>query len=156
MSAEEYVVANGSRFWTARGGSGPPVVLLHGGPGLYDYFDDLEAMLADSFDVHRYDQRGSGRSERVLPYEVATFVADLDALRAHWGHDRWTLVGHSWGAGLALAYAVEHLDRVTALVHMDGTGLIKDWQEEYHSVSDERRTPAQRARRNELQAAMKS
>ena len=153
-AAEGNVNVNGVRLWTLRQGSGPPIVLLHGGPGLYDYFDGLGAMLDDSFEVHRYDQRGGGQSERVGPYDVATFVADLDALRAHWGHARWIVAGHSWGASLAIAYAVEHPDRVRALVQIDGTGLIKDWQDEYRARSHARRTPAQRARRAELGAIL--
>jgi proline iminopeptidase len=154
--AGSYISANGVRLWTAREGSGLPIVLLHGGPGLYDYFDDFAEMLAGAYEVHRYDQRGSGRSERVPPYDVATFVDDLEALRAHWGHERWIVAGHSWGAALALAYAVAHPDRVEAIVHMDGTGVIDDWREEYHRIADERRTPAQRARRDELRARLKS
>lgn len=113
-------------------------------------------MLDDITEVLRYDQRGSGRSERAPPYDVATFVADLDSLRAHWGFDRWIVAGHSWGASLALAYAVAHPDRVSALVQIDGTGLIKDWRGEYDAISDDRRTPDQRARRAELLEILKS
>jgi len=153
--SEEFAVINGTHLWTARQGSGSPLVLLHGGPGLWDYFEDLAAMLDAVTEVHRYDQRGSGRSERVPPYDVGTFVADLDALRAHWGYDRWTVAGHSWGASLALAYTVAHPDRVDAIVHIGGTGLIEDWRTEDHTLSDERRTPEQRARRAELGAILK-
>lgn len=155
-AAEEHIVIRGARLWTARQGEGPPLVLLHGGPGLWDYFDDLAAMLDDITEVYRYDQRGSGRSERVPPYDVATFVADLDALRVHWGYDSWVVVGHSWGASLALAYAVAHPHCVDAIVHIGGTGLIKDWRTEYHTLSDERRTPEQRARRAELGGTLES
>lgn len=157
MSAsEDYVTINGARLWTARQGAGQPIVLLHGGPGLYDYFDDLASMIDDVCTVYRYDQRASGRSEHVPPYDVATFVSDLEALRSHWGHERWIVAGHSWGAALALAYAIEHPQRVSALVYMNGTGVIDDWHDEYRAISDERRTPAQRARRAELGASLKS
>src|SRR5687767_1759732 len=86
---KELVEVNGVRLWTARQGCGPPLVLLHGGPGLWDDFADLAAMVADLVTVHRYDQRGCGRSMAVPPYDVATFVADLEALRVRWGHPRW-------------------------------------------------------------------
>lgn len=153
--AERFVEANGARLWTARHGSGPPLVLLHGGPGLWDYFDELAALLDDLVEVHRYDQRGGGRSARVPPYDLATLVADLDALRAHWGHERWTVAGHSWGAALALAYAVAHPERVEALLYIDGTGITEDWKDEDQANADARRTPEQRARRAELRALLK-
>ncbi|MBI4571525.1 MAG: alpha/beta hydrolase [Chloroflexi bacterium] len=154
--AERFVEANGARLWTARHGSGPPLVLLHGGPGLWDYFDELATLLDDLVEVHRYDQRGGGRSQRVGPYDIETFVADLEALRAHWGHERWTVAGHSWGAALALAYAVAHPGRTEAVLHIDGTGVIDDWHEECEANADARRTPEQRARRAELWAIVKS
>lgn len=154
-ATEQMVEVNGVRLWTLRHGSGPPLVLLHGGPGLWDCFDELAAMLDGLVEVHRYDQRGGGRSERVPPYDVETFVADLDALRAHWGHERWIVAGHSWGAALALAYAVQHAERVAALVHLDGTGVTDDWHDEYHANADARRTPEERARRGELRAIVK-
>lgn len=152
----EHIAVRGARLWTARQGEGSPLVFLHGGPGLWDYFDDLAVMLDDVTEVHRYDQRGSGRSERVPPYDVATFVADLDALRAHWGYGRWIVAGHSWGASLGLAYAVAHPDRVSAIVQIDGTGLSEDWRGEYNANADDRCTPDQRARRAELREILKS
>ena len=155
VASEEIVDINGARLWTSRQGNGPPLALLHGGPGIWDYFDELAVMIDDLVEVCRYDQRGSGRSDGGPPYDVATFVADLDALRVHWGHERWILAGHSWGAGLALAYAVQHPKRVQALIYLDGTGVIEDWHDEYHANADARRTSAQQSRRLELRAIVK-
>jgi len=149
------IEVNGARLWTRRQGTGPPLVLLHGGPGAWDDFDALAALLDDTVEVHRYDQRGCGRSADVPPYDVDTFVADLDALRAHWGHDRWIVGGHSWGTCLALAYAVQRPERVEALVLLAATGVIDDWRDEYHTNADARRTPEQRARYHELRAVLK-
>jgi proline iminopeptidase len=147
---EAFVDVNGVRFWTARQGSGPPLVMLHGGPGLWDVFDGLAPLIDDAAEVHRYDQRGCGRSEDGPPYDIESFIADLDALRAHWRHERWLVGGHSWGATLALAYAVEHVDRTSALVLISGTGVVDDWHEEYHANADARLTSEQVARREEL------
>jgi proline iminopeptidase len=61
--------------------------------------------------VHRYDQRGCGWSTGPDDYRLARAIADLDALRASWGRERWTVFGHSWGATLALAYAWTHPER---------------------------------------------
>ena len=98
---------DGVRVWTATGGSGAvPVVLCHGGAGLWDYLEPVAAHLMPIARVHRWEQRGCGRSDRVGPYSIARCIADLEALRRHFGHERWLVVGHSWGAGLALRYAL--------------------------------------------------
>ncbi len=85
-------------------------------------------MVEDRLCVHRYDQRGSGRSRSDGPFDVGTLIADLEALREHWGHERWLVGGHSWGANLALLYAVEHPDRTRAVIYLAGTGLRWGWQ----------------------------
>ena len=100
-------VADGS-LWTVRQGHGPALVCCHGGPGLWDYLEPVAAMLDDRWTVYRYDQRSCGRSTGSPPYDVATAVADLDALREHWGLSQWMVLGHSWGATLALAYGLAH------------------------------------------------
>jgi len=99
------------------------VVLCDGGPGLSDNLGPVAEMVDDLAQVHRYDQRGSGRSRSHGPFDVASFVADLDALRRHWGHERWLVGGHSWGANLALCYALTHPDRTTGVLYMAGSGL---------------------------------
>jgi proline iminopeptidase len=53
-------------------------------------------------------------------------VADLEAVRRHFGFERMTLLGHSWGAQLALSHALAHPDRVNALVYVSGTGIGPD------------------------------
>ena len=153
---EQFVHVSGVQLWTARQGSGPPLVLLHGGPGLWDYFDQVASMIDDVAEVFRYDQRGGGRSQDVPGYSVAAFVADLDVLRAHWGYERWIVGGHSWGADLALSYAAEHPERTSAILYLSGTGIIDDWHDEYHENADARRTPAERVRRLELRAMLKA
>ena len=90
---ESFVDANGCLTWTAVEGSGSPVVLLHGGPGACDYTAPVASMLADRYTVHRYEQRGCGRTATVPPLDMATLVADLDTLRERWEHDRISVVG---------------------------------------------------------------
>ena len=113
----------GAALWTASQGAGVPLVLCHGGPGLSDNLGPVAGMVDDVALVHRYDQRGAGRSRSNGPFEVASLVADLDALRAHRRHDRWVVGGHSWGANLALFYALAHPDRTLGVVYHAGTGL---------------------------------
>jgi proline iminopeptidase len=105
--------------------TGPPVVLLHGGPGLWDYLEPL-ANLIDDRVVHRYDQRGCGGSDPSDQQSMARSVADLEELREHWGHEQIVVVGHSFGATLALRYAIAHPDRVAHLVYLSGVG-VGDW-----------------------------
>jgi proline iminopeptidase len=54
---------------------------------------------------------------------MAEAVADLEALRAHWGLPTWVVGGHSFGATLALAYALTHPDRTRGLIYLSGTGV---------------------------------
>ncbi|WP_327727683.1 alpha/beta fold hydrolase [Streptomyces sp. NBC_00487] len=76
-----------------------------------------QTRLDDRATVVRWDQRGCGRPERGAgPWTTERFVADLDAVRQHFALDRPVLLGHSWGAQLALSYAPAHPERVGGLV----------------------------------------
>jgi proline iminopeptidase len=126
---------DGVRLWAERsGGAGDPLVLCHGGPGLWDMFGDVAGLVADVTPVIRWDQRGCGRSERCAgPWTSERFVADLDAVRRHFGLERMALLGHSWGAQLALGYALAHPERVSTLVYVSGVGIgpDADWHPAY-------------------------
>jgi proline iminopeptidase len=114
---------DGAELWTAVSGTGPPVVCLHGGPGLWDYLTPLAALLDDTFTVVRFDQRGCGRSTgHDGPFTIKQAVGDLDQVRAALGFSRWAAAGHSWGAELALRYAARHQDRTTAVAYIAGVG----------------------------------
>jgi proline iminopeptidase len=80
---------------------------------------------------------------------VARSVADLDAVRNGLGVDRNAVLGHSWGATLALRYALDHPDRVSALIYVSGTGLGWAWPEPFQRAIAERLAPSA-ARRSEL------
>ena len=131
----EHVAVEGATLWTETLGDGVPLVLAHGGPGLSNNLMPVARMVEDVARVHLYDQRGCGRSSPDGPFDVATFVADLEALRAHWGHDTWIVAGHSWGAALALFYALEHPERTRAVVYLSGTSPRWDFP---HRVREER------------------
>ena len=131
ISQEQILPINGVQLWTAVGGEGTPTVLCHGGPGGYDYLAPVADMISDVCRVVRYDQRGSGRSQPVGPYDVSTFVDDLEGLRKHFNFERWVVGGHSWGACLALAYAVRFPAQTMAVLHIAGTGIDDRWHDEY-------------------------
>ena len=154
MVVEEGFAAadDGVRLWFAFDGSGTPLVLCHGGPGLWDYLQPLAEPLREIAQVIRWEQRGCGRSERRGPYSMARFTADLDQLRAHFGYERWIVGGHSWGASVALHYALAYPTRVEALVYLSGVGIGRAWNAVYHEQADRRLSPEQLQRRNELGA----
>jgi proline iminopeptidase len=114
---------DGCRLWAQRSGACPPLVLCHGGPGLWDMFEPVAPVLAEMAAVVRWDQRGCGRSPRRGPYSLARFIADLDAVRQRLGGPAVGLLGHSWGATLALLYTLRHPDRVGRLIYVSGTGI---------------------------------
>jgi proline iminopeptidase len=104
-------------------GKGQSVIVLHGGPDFdHSYLLPDFDKLKDVFRLIYYDQRGRGRSaENVRPEEV-TLVSDLDDLdrvRRHFRLDSVVLLGHSWGAVLALEYALRHPTRVSHLILMN-------------------------------------
>jgi len=105
-------------------GTGEPVLILSGGPG-----DDCDYLLPVASEVAKYahaillEQRGTGRS---LPPHVdkstinlALYLEDFEALRAHLNVQRWTVIGHSAGGILAMDYAAAYPDRVDKIVLLD-------------------------------------
>lgn len=139
MSHIEHVQAgDGVTLWTATDGHGQPIVLCHGGPGMWDYLQPLAEMVHDLAAVQRWDQRGCGRSTVAGPYTVARCIDDLEVIRAAFGHERWVVGGHSWGARLALHYALAHPDRVTAVILVSGTGAGTLWRPAYHEARRKR------------------
>src|SRR6201996_7062900 len=98
---------------------GLPAVYLHGGPGSGCQPDHRRLFDPERFNAILFDQRGCGRSrpkgrrdDNTLPH----LIADMEAIRQRFGFERWMVVGGSWGATLALAYAQAHPDRVSGIV----------------------------------------
>jgi proline iminopeptidase len=119
---------------------------------MWDYLEPVARLLL-GYRVHRFDQRGCGRSKGPADYSVGRAVADIEALRRHWGHDSWKLVGHSWGATLALAYAWTHPDRIDSLVLCCGLGPGTEWKTDYRAEEARRLTRQQFRRREDLKHA---
>jgi proline iminopeptidase len=101
-------------------GEGPPLLLVHGGPGIGHYYlrQGMDGLADAGFEVNYYDQRGSGGTPLGDPDRVtfAGGIEDLDRLRGELGLEELNLVGHSFGAVLALLYAAQHPERVRCLV----------------------------------------
>ena len=123
-------VPGGEVFATRRGAEPPgrpPVLLLHGGPGMgAEYLVGLVKALDGVIDGVLPQQRGLEPSTLEGPRDVETHVADEIAVLDHLGWDRAWLMGHSWGGLLAMHLAVAHPDRVRGLVLFDTLGAIPD------------------------------
>ncbi len=145
---------NGVTLFERRIGAGPPVVVLHGGPGAHhDYLLPGFDALAEGRTLIYYDQRGGGRSPvpREVPVGWREQVADLEALREAWGLERLTLAGYSWGALLALLYAIEHPDRVERAALISPPPAWRAGREEFERRFQARSmTPALQAARRAL------
>lgn len=112
-------------------GTGPPVLLMHGGPGADHYTMLPFRRLADRHTVIFYDHRCNGRSTGapVTSMTWENLTADADALRGRLGFDRWAVVGHSFGGHVALEYALRYPDRLSHLVLLD-TGGSSRWSQQ--------------------------
>ena len=98
---------------------GIPAVYLHGGPGSGCQPDHRRLFDPERFHAVLFDQRGAGRSRPKGSREdntLAHLIADMEMIREKFGFERWMVVGGSWGATLALAYAQAHPERVTGIV----------------------------------------
>ncbi len=110
------VAARGMTFHVQELGAGPPVVMLHGLliGSLASWYFTAGPSLARAHRVRMFDLRGHGRSERVATgYDTRTLADDLAALTEDLGS--FDLVGHSWGALVALQFAIAHPGRVRRL-----------------------------------------
>jgi proline iminopeptidase len=117
---EGYIPLDNASLYYREVGAGQPLVIVHGGPEFsHTYFlPDLDR-LSDPFRLIYYDQRGRGRSSDGVESKdvtIASELEDLESLRRHFGLEQVALLGHSWGALLAMEYAVRHPERVSHLI----------------------------------------
>jgi len=100
-------------------GEGPPVVLLHGlSATRRNVVQGSRALIKRGYRLISYDARGHGASQPAPRYEYSDLVADLDAVLEQLELDRVALVGSSMGAATAMAFTLEHPERVPALVQI--------------------------------------
>jgi proline iminopeptidase len=141
VSRTESVRVAGAELFVRRVGAGPPVVVLHGGPGAdHEYLRPGFDALADGRELIYYDQRGGGRSPvpRDVPVGWTEQVADLEALRRHWEIEQLTVVGYSWGGLLAMLYGLEHPGRVGRLALVSPAPTWREARERFEAVFSHR------------------
>ncbi len=117
-------------------GDGPDLVVLSGGPGCVHYLE-RDGLAPDGYRAWYPEPRGVGRSEGG-PHTMEQAVADLEAVRATVGVDRWIVLGHSWGSDLAVRYALDCPDSVAAVIGIAGRGPQRDrlWSAAYEAGRD--------------------
>jgi proline iminopeptidase len=137
-------------------GEGPPLVVVHGGPGMgYAYMRELD-VLADGRQLVYYDQRGSGNSPAGDPDRItfAGSIADLDGLREALGLEKLDLLGHSLGAWIAVLYAAAHPERVHSVVLANtGPPAVPEFMKKFMADMEARRTRADRSEMERIQSS---
>src|SRR6187399_856722 len=121
LTSEQLAVSDGHDIYVESVGraGGIAAVYLHGGPGSGCQPDHRRLFDPERFHAVLFDQRGAGRSrpkggrdQNTLP----DLIADMELIREKFGFARWMVVGGSWGATLALAYAQAYPARVSGIV----------------------------------------
>ncbi|MFJ8150786.1 alpha/beta fold hydrolase [Streptomyces sp. NPDC094468] len=126
-------VADGVRLHALVGGTGSPVVLLHGFPQTHLMWRQVAAGLAREHTVICPDLRGYGASDKPadvdgLAYAKRTMAADVVALARALGHERFALAGHDRGALVAFRAGLDHPDAVTHLALLDVLPTADMWE----------------------------
>ncbi len=140
---------NDVELFCSQVGDGDPVIVVHGGPGLdHSYLSKPLAFLSEEFSVLMYDQRASGKSSGFVSKEslsLDSFVDDLFELKKHFAFRKFTLIGHSWGGVIAMAYAAKYPETLDAMVlintdpaNAEGMeAFIKEVQERMRPIAEE-------------------
>ncbi|MEU4775557.1 alpha/beta hydrolase [Micromonospora sp. NPDC023644] len=117
------------RLRVRHGGSGPPVVLLHGHPRTHATWHRVAPLLAREHTVICPDLRGYGGSSKPpsdpghTAYAKRAMARDVVGLLDALGHDRAAVVGHDRGCYVAMRTALDHPDRVSRLGVLDGVPI---------------------------------
>lgn len=116
-----YVDVKNGRLFYKTFGSGDPMIVLHGGPGLdQTYLLPQMLELSKKYRVIFYDQRGCGKSDQtpmdLKHINLDQYVRDLETLQKHLKLKKVILMGHSWGGYLAVSYALKRPSLVASLV----------------------------------------
>ena len=120
------------------GETGPPVFVLHGGPGAPGYMAPVASELSHDFRVIEPFQRRSG----AIPLTVQRHIDDLQALIVSVAQGgKVALVGHSWGAMLALAYAAQYPNQASCVVAVSSGTFTTDARQRMNEILSKRMSP---------------
>lgn len=122
MTSQPFTAPGPIAGWADDDHDAPPLLLLHGGPGMSDYMSILDTETS-GWRTIRYQQRGLPPSATDGPFTIEQNVADAIAVLDELQIPAATVLGHSWGGYLVLELALAHPDRVTGVVAVDGLGV---------------------------------
>ena len=118
-----FAEVNGIRLHYAAAGSGKLILFLHGFPEFWYAWKNQLADFGRDYLAVAPDLRGynlSSRPAEVEQYRLPVLVEDVRALAMHLGHERFTLVAHDWGAGVAWAFALQYPQHLEKLIIING------------------------------------
>ncbi|EPQ78486.1 proline iminopeptidase-family hydrolase [Mycobacterium marinum] len=126
---EATIAVPGGKVWSKRvgGGSGLPLLVVHGGPGLPHYYLSALQRLAGEREVIFWDQLGCGNSERPSDVDLWTMgrsVAEMDAVVRALGLEAFHIFGNSWGGMLAQQYVLDVPSGAVSLTISNSTASI--------------------------------
>lgn len=143
-TTQDIVEINGVKHFIKKMGEGEPLLVLHGGPGLFhDYLVPHFKSLAKKYEIIFYDQRGCGKTEfpqDTSSINIETYIEDLEAIRVHLKIDKLNLVGHSWGTLLAMDYAKKYPDNLNRLILISPAPGNSDYFDQTFNNMQQRRS----------------
>lgn len=131
---EHTIEGDGADIFVRTGGSGNPLLLIHGFPQTGAMWHTIAQQLAEHFFVVIPDIRGYGRSSKPantadnLPYSKRAMANDLIAVMERLGHGRFAVAGHDRGGRVAYRMALDHHAQVGTLVTLDIVPTIEQWK----------------------------
>jgi proline iminopeptidase len=132
---------NGTELYYQVVGKGSPLFVLHAIGQSHGYFLPYLETLADDHQLVFYDQRGTGLSDGHLDISaisIAQFVEDLEALRVALGFEKISLMGHSWGAVTAMAYAIKYQAHLDHLILVDSVFVDNKFADDFSKTYQQR------------------
>ncbi|MEH2509025.1 aminoacrylate hydrolase [Nitrobacteraceae bacterium AZCC 1564] len=118
----------GCELYWEKQGEGPPLILGAGLGGVGAYWAPNLPALTKHFTVYRFDQRGTGQSTRTSVDSIEQMSADLVAVMDDAGLDRAMYLGHSTGAAIGVAAALDYPERISALMIYASTTCGDDYR----------------------------
>ena len=145
---------NGTDLYVRAFGEGTPLLVIHGGPGLsHDYFlPHLEELAKTNYLIF-YDHRGAGRSsmnQDSTTMNLSTFVEDIESIRKHFNIEHIDILAHSWGALLAVNYAVSHSEHLGKLILSNPSPLNQQYNAQIGALQAAAFTDTYTQKRNNI------
>lgn len=132
--AVERVKTKGAEIYARVGGSGPPLLLLHGYPQTHHCWHKIASRLAQEYTVVAADLRGYGASSAprgdggAVTYSKRAMGEDMVEVMAALGHDSFSVAGHDRGGRVAYRMALDHPQRISALAVLDIIPTLEVWE----------------------------